>query len=241
MLDAVVDYLPSPLDVPPVSGHRRSATRWPSDGRRDDAPFSALAFKIMTDPYVGTLTFLRVYSGHAAKAEPRCYNATKEARADRPAAQDAREQARGDHRKSLPATSAPRRTAAYHHRRYAVRSGASDRARSDRVSRAGYQDRDRAQDQGRPGEAGRRRCKAGGRKILPSASPPTRKPARRIISGMGELHLEIIVDRLLREFKVDANVGKPQVAYRETIRARSRPKAASCARPAATGNSAWSI
>ena len=114
-------------------------------------------------------------------------------------------------------------------------------ARADGLPGAGHLDRRRAEDQGRPGKDGRRAAAPGeGRSVVPRAAP-TRRSGQTIISGMGELHLEIIVDRMKREFKVEANVGKPQVAYRETIRkARSKSKANSCASPAAAASTAMS-
>ena len=100
------------------------------------------------------------------------------------------------------------------------RSRRADQARDDRVPRAGDRGRDRAEDEGRPGEAGDRARRAWPRRTRPSRSRSDEETGQTLISGMGELHLEVIVDRMLREFKVDANVGRPQVAYRETIRRR---------------------
>ncbi len=97
-----------------------------------------------------------------------------------------------------------------------------DRARVDGLPRAGHRGRHRAQDEGRRGEALRRRCSGSPKRTRRSASHSDEETGQTIIAGMGELHLEIIVDRLLREFKVDANVGRPQVAYRETVRAPCR-------------------
>ena len=108
------------------------------------------------------------------------------------------------------------------HRRHAVRPGAPDRARVDALPRAGDRRRDRAEDQGRRGEDGRTRCSGSPTRTRRSGCAPTRRPGQTIISGMGELHLEIIVDRMLREFNVQANVGKPQVAYKETITSAGR-------------------
>ena len=102
-------------------------------------------------------------------------------------------------------------------RRHAVRSRQADRARAHGVPRPGHRGRGRAEDQGRPGEDGRRRWRGSRRRTRPSASRPTTRCGQTIIKGMGELHLEIIVDSLKRDFKVEANVGAPQVAYRETI------------------------
>jgi elongation factor G len=214
MLDAVVDYLPSPLDVPPVVGRvdDKVAERWP----RDDAPFSALAFKIMTDPYIGTLTFLRVYSGRLESGAS-VLNSTKQKRerigrlvkmhankreeisevfAGDICAAGLRDTTTGDtlcdpaHPIVLEAIEFP-----------------------EPVIKIAIEPKTKA-DQDRLGEALAKLAKED-----PSFRVTSdQETAQTLIAGMGELHLEIIVDRLLREFKVDANVGKPQVAYRETIR-----------------------
>ena len=215
MLDAVVDFLPSPADLPPVVGIAdgdKKEERWP----RDDAPFAALAFKIMTDPYLGTVTFLRVYSGTLATGVS-VLNSTKQKRE------------RIGRLFKMHANKREELTEIYAGDICAVglrdtttgdtlmRSWVADRSRIDRVSRPGYPDRDRAEDQSRPGKAGESLQKLA--KEDPSFRVSVNKEtAQTLIAGMGELHLEIIVDRMLREYKVDANVGKPQVAYRETIR-----------------------
>ncbi|HEX3409968.1 MAG TPA: elongation factor G [Candidatus Binataceae bacterium] len=215
MLDAVVDYLPSPLDLPPVVGKvdaGKMAERWP----RDDAPFSALAFKIMTDPYIGTLTFLRVYSGKLESGSS-VLNSTKDRRerigrlvkmhankreeitevfAGDICAVGLRDTTTGDtlcdpaHPIILEAIEFP-----------------------DPVIQIAIEPKTKA-DQEKLGEALQKLAKED-----PSFRVSVNKEtAQTLIAGMGELHLEIIVDRMLREFKVDANIGKPQVAYRETIR-----------------------
>jgi len=214
MLDAVVDYLPSPLDVPPVVGRvgDKVAERWP----RDDAPFAALAFKIMTDPYIGTLTFLRVYSGHLESGAS-VLNSTKQKRerigrlvkmhankreeisevfAGDICAAGLRDTTTGDtlcdpaHPIVLEAIEFP-----------------------EPVIKIAIEPKTKA-DQDRLGEALAKLAKED-----PSFRVSSdQETGQTLIAGMGELHLEIIVDRLLREFRVDANVGKPQVAYRETIR-----------------------
>jgi elongation factor G len=214
MLDAVVDYLPSPLDLPPVVGNAdgKQEERWP----RDDAPFSALAFKIMTDPYIGTLTFVRVYSGklesgssvlnstkgrrerigrlvrmHANKQE-----AISEVFAGDICALGLRDTTTGD---TLSDPAAPIILESIEF--------------PDPVIQIAIEPKTKA-DQEKLGEALQKLAKED-----PSFRVSVNKEtAQTLIAGMGELHLEIIVDRLLREFKVDANVGKPQVAYRETIR-----------------------
>jgi elongation factor G len=214
MLDAVVDYLPSPLDVPPVMGKvgDKMEERWP----RDDAPFSALAFKIMTDPYVGTLTFLRVYSGRLESGSS-VLNSTKlkrerigrlvkmhankreeisEVFAGDICAVGLRDTTTGDtlcdpgHPIVLESIEFP-----------------------DPVIQIAIEPKTKA-DQDRMGESLAKLA----REDPSFRVNVNRETSQTLISGMGELHLEIIVDRLLREFKVDANVGKPQVAYRETIR-----------------------
>jgi elongation factor G len=214
MLDAVVDYLPSPLDVPPMIGKvgDKMEERWP----RDDAPFSALAFKIMTDPYVGTLTFLRVYSGRLESGSS-VLNSTKlkrerigrlvkmhankreeitEVFAGDICAVGLRDTTTGDtlcdpaHPIVLESIEFP-----------------------DPVIQIAIEPKTKA-DQDRLGESLAKLA----REDPSFRVSVNRETSQTLISGMGELHLEIIVDRLLREFKVDANVGKPQVAYRETIR-----------------------
>ncbi|MBI3758141.1 MAG: elongation factor G [Deltaproteobacteria bacterium] len=215
MLDAVVQYLPSPVDLPPVLGKvddGKEAERWP----KDDAPFSALAFKIMNDPYSGTLTFLRVYSGklesgssmmnstrgkrerigrlvkmHANKREE-----ITEVFAGDICAVGLRDTTTGDtlcdpaHPIILEAIEFP-----------------------DPVIQIAIEPKTKA-DQEKLGEALQKLAKED-----PSFRVSVNKEtSQTLIAGMGELHLEIIVDRMLREFKVDASIGKPQVAYRETIR-----------------------
>ena len=157
LLDAVVDYLPSPLDVPPVEGIKPDGGR-ASDTRAsdDDAPFSALAFKIMNDPFVGTLTFARIYSGKLETAS-QVLNSVKDKKEkvgrmllmhanDR---EDIQVRLRRRHRRS----GGPQ---GHHHRRHAVRSEHADHPRADGIPRSGDRGRGRAQDQGRPGEDGRR-------------------------------------------------------------------------------------
>ena len=214
MLDAVVDYLPSPVDVPPVVGKvgEKVAERWP----RDDAPFSALAFKIMTDPYIGTLTFLRVYSGHLETGVS-VLNSTKQKRerigrlvkmhankreeisevfAGDICAVGLRDTTTGD---TLCDPAAPIVLEAIEFPEPVIKIAIEPKTKAD---------------QDRLGEALAKLAKEDP-SFRVSVDPET---VQTLIAGMGELHLEIIVDRLLREFKVDANVGKPQVAYRETIR-----------------------
>ncbi|HVN91956.1 MAG TPA: elongation factor G [Candidatus Binataceae bacterium] len=214
MLDAVVDYLPSPVDQPPVLGKvdDKEEERPP----RDDAPFSALAFKIMTDPYIGTLTFLRVYSGRLESGSS-VLNSTK----------DKRE--RIGRLVKMHANKREEITEVFAGDICAV--GLRDTTTGDTlcdptrpivlesiefpapVIQIAIEPKTKA-DQERLGEALQKLAKED-----PSFRVSVnRETGQTLIAGMGELHLEIIVDRMLREFKVDANVGKPQVAYRETIR-----------------------
>jgi len=220
LLDAVIDYLPAPTDVPPMQGHlphhdETFETREVSD----TAPFSALAFKVATDPFVGRLTFFRVYSG-VLKAGSHVYNSTK----------DKRErigrllQMHANKREEIEE----------------VRAGDIAAAIGLKDTRTG----DTLADEDKPiileamkfpmpviDVAVEPKTKADQDKMgialakLAEEDPTFRvhtdaETGQTIISGMGELHLEIIVDRMMREFKVEANVGRPQVAYRETIKKR---------------------
>jgi elongation factor G len=214
MLDAVIDYLPSPIDLPPVIGKvdGKEEERWP----RDDAPFSALAFKIMTDPYIGTLTFIRVYSG-TLESGSSVLNSTKGRRE------------RIGRLVKMHANKREEITEVFAGDICAV--GLRDTTTGDTlcdekspivleaiefpdpVIQIAIEPKTKA-DQEKLSEALQKLAKED-----PSFRVSVNKEtAQTLIAGMGELHLEIIVDRMLREFKVDANVGKPQVAYRETIR-----------------------
>lgn len=216
LLDAVIDYLPSPLDVPPVTGLSPKNQAAETRSAADAEPFSALAFKIMTDPYVGKLTFFRVYSG-VLKAGSYILNANKgtKERIGRLL------QMHANHREERNEVRTGDIVAAV---------GLKVTATGDTLSSAEHPiilesmvfpepvisvaiEPKTKVDQDKLGESLAKLAE----------EDPTFKikidseTGQTIISGMGELHLEIIVDRLLREFKVDANVGKPQVAYRETI------------------------
>ena len=220
LLDAVIDYLPSPIDVPAVEGHvpdhhEKIDTREVSD----DAPFSGLAFKIATDPFVGKLTFFRVYSG-VLQSGSYVYNATKGKR---------------ERVGRLLQMHANKREEIEE-----VRAGDIAAAIGLKDTRTG----DTMADEDKPivleamkfpnpviDVAIEPKTKADQDKLaialqkLAEEDPTFRvhsdaETGQTIISGMGELHLEIIVDRMQREFKVDANIGRPQVAYRETIRKR---------------------
>ena len=216
MLDAVIDFMPSPVDIPPVPGtddddkpvERRAA---------DDEKFSALAFKLMTDPYVGQLTFVRVYSG-ILKSGDSVYNPIrgKKERIGRIL------QMHANQREEIKEILAGDIAACVGLKDVTTGETLCDpdvdhHPREDGVPGAGDLAGGRAEDQGRPGEDGHRARPPGpGRPVV--SRQDRRGAGQTIISGMGELHLEIIVDRMKREFGVEANVGKPQVAYRETIR-----------------------
>jgi elongation factor G len=220
LLDAVIDYLPSPTEVPPIQGHLpHHDETFETRAVADDAPFSALAFKIATDPFVGKLTYVRIYSGLLA-AGSYAYNSTK----------DKRErvgrllQMHANKREEI----------------QEVRAGDICAVIGLKDTRTG----DTLCDDDNPiileamkfpapviDVAIEPKTKADQDKLsmalakLAEEDPKFRvhsdqETGQTIISGMGELHLEIIVDRMMREFKVDANVGRPQVAYRETIRKR---------------------
>ncbi|MBA4072615.1 MAG: elongation factor G, partial [Gemmatimonas sp.] len=220
LLDAVIDYLPSPVEKPAIQGHLpHHDETFDTRDVNDEAPFAALAFKIATDPFVGRLTFFRVYSG-ILKAGSHVYNSSK----------DKRErvgrllQMHANKREEIEE----------------VRAGDIAAAIGLKETRTG----DTLCDEDRPiileamkfptpviDVAVEPKTKADQDKMgialnkLAEEDPTFRvhtdaETGQTIISGMGELHLEIIVDRMMREFKVDANVGRPQVAYRETIRKR---------------------
>ena len=217
LLDAVVDYLPSPTDIPPVKGIDPS-TQQPEDRpAKDDAPFSALAFKIMTDPFVGTLSFFRVYSG-ALTSGSSVYNSTrgKRERIGRLLKMHANK------REEIKEVYAGDIAAAVGLKTATTGDTLCDEDHPiilesidfpDPVISIAIEPKSKA-DQERLGLSLQK---------LATEDPSFRvrtdeETGQTIISGMGELHLEIIVDRLLREFNVGANVGKPQVAYKETIR-----------------------
>ena len=220
LLDAVVDYLPAPIDVPAIQGHQphHDATHIERHAS-DDEPFAALAFKIATDPYVGKLTFFRVYSGVLA-AGSYVYNSTK----------DRRErigrllQMHANKREELEEVRAGEIAAAI---------GLKDTKTGDTLCKEEDPIILEAMRFPNPviSVAIEPKTKADQDKLsialqkLSEEDPTFRvhtdpETAQTIISGMGELHLEIIVDRMKREFKVEANVGRPQVAYRETVRKR---------------------
>ncbi|MBS1115159.1 MAG: fusA2 [Nitrospirae bacterium] len=221
LLDAIVDFLPSPYDVPPITGIN------PDDNseivRRPDAKdhFSALAFKVMTDPFVGQLTFLRVYSG-TLSAGSYIYNSTKgtkervgrllQMHANK--REDIKEVTAGDIAAAVGLKSTLTGDTLCDDKNPVILESMEF---PDPVISVAIEPKTKP-DQERLSQSLAK---------LAQEDPSFRvsvneETAQTIISGMGELHLEIIVDRLLREFKVGANVGKPQVAYRETIRSASK-------------------
>jgi elongation factor G len=218
MLDAVIDFLPSPLDIPSIKGLDTKGIEELERHPSDDEPFSALAFKIMTDPHVGKLTYFRVYSGQLAKGDT-VINSTKESRKERvgrilqmhantredrehvftgdiAAAVGLKQTTTGD---TLCAVGAPIVLESLDFPEPVIHVAIEPKNKE-------------AQD------------KLGKALASLSEEDPTfqvhtdEETNQTVIGGMGELHLEVLVDRMLREFKVEANVGKPQVAYRETIK-----------------------
>ncbi len=217
LLDAVIDYLPSPLDVPAVVG-TDPATGEPTEREpRLDAPFSALAFKVMSDPFVGKLTYFRVYSGKLNSGSYVLNTGTgRKERVGRLLEMHA------NHREDVEQIGAGAIAAAVGLKQTTTGDTLSDPDAPiileaidfpDPVIDVAVEPKTKA-DQDKLAAALQR---------LAEEDPTFRvrtneETGQTIIAGMGELHLEIIVDRLMREFKVDANVGRPQVAYRETVR-----------------------
>jgi elongation factor G len=216
MLDAVIDLLPSPVDIPPVTGEKENGEQ---DSREasDDAKFSALAFKLMTDPYVGQLTFIRVYSG-VLKSGDTIYNPIKgrKERIGRVL------QMHANNREEIKEVLAGDIAACVGLKEVTTGETLCDPSAIITLERMEFPEPvihvavepKTKQDQEKMGIALSR---------LAQEDPSFRvrtdeKSGQTIISGMGELHLEIIVDRIKREFGVDANVGAPQVAYRECIK-----------------------
>jgi elongation factor G len=216
LLDAVIEYLPSPLDVPPVHGVDPRTEHELSRRPATDEPFAALAFKVMTDPYVGKLTYFRVYSGQV-KAGDRVVNTTN-GRTERIGRIL---QMHANHREERDSIAAGEIAAAVGLKQTTTGDTlAIDSAPivlesmtfPDPVIAVAIEPKTKG-DQDKLATALQR---------LSEEDPTFRvqtdeETGQTLISGMGELHLEIIVDRLMREFKVDANVGRPQVAYRETV------------------------
>ena len=217
LLDAVVDYLPSPLDIPPVKGINPKTGEEEERPASYDAPFAALAFKILTDPYVGQLTFIRVYSG-LMESGSYVYNATRDKKER--LARILRMHA--NKREEIPVLGAGDIAAAV---------GLRETFTGDTLCDPEHPILLEAMEFPEPviSIAVEPKTKADQEKLsialqkLAKEDPSFRvsmdhETGQTIIAGMGELHLEIIIDRLKREFGVDVNVGKPQVAYRETIR-----------------------
>ena len=215
LLDAVVDYLPSPLDVPAVEGTNPKSTETETREADNKAPFSALAFKIQTDPFVGKLTYFRVYSG-TAEAGSYVYNATKgnRERLGRILEMNAHDRTDRD------SCATGDIVAAVGLKSTTTGDTLCDEAHpiilesiefADPVIDVAVEPKTKAEQD---------KMSVGLAKL--AEEDPTfqvhtdQETGQTIIAGMGELHLEIIVDRLKREFNVDCNVGKPQVAYRET-------------------------
>ena len=215
LLDAVVDYLPSPLDVPAVEGTNPKSKETETREADNKAPFSALAFKIQTDPFVGKLTYFRVYSG-TAEAGSYVYNATKGTRERLGRILEMNAHDRTDRE----ACSTGDIVAAVGLKSTTTGDTLCDEAHqiilesiefADPVIDVAVEPKTKAEQD---------KMSVGLAKL--AEEDPTfqvhtdQETGQTIIAGMGELHLEIIVDRLKREFNVDCNVGKPQVAYRET-------------------------
>ncbi|MDN5308120.1 MAG: elongation factor [Eubacteriaceae bacterium] len=216
MLDAVIDFMPSPLDVPPISGVNPNTEEEEVRKAGDDEPFSALAFKIMTDPFVGKLAFFRVYSG-TINSGSYVYNSSK----------GKRErigrilQMHANHREEITTVYTGDIAAAV---------GLKDTSTGDTLCIDSAPIILESMEFPEPviHVAIEPKTKAGQEKMstalqkLSEEDPTFRtrtdeETGQTIISGMGELHLDIIIDRMLREFKVEANVGAPQVAYKESI------------------------
>jgi elongation factor G len=217
MLDAVVDFLPSPIDIPPTRGMDVKGIEELERRADDDEPFAALAFKIMTDPHLGKLTYARVYSGQL-KAGSQVINSTK----DRKERVGRILQMHANHREDRDACHAGDIVALV---------GLKQTTTGDTLCDANAQIVLEALDFPEPviHVAVEPKTKNDQDKLSKalqalSEEDPTfqvhsdEETGQTVIGGMGELHLEVLVDRMLREFKVDANVGKPQVAYRETIK-----------------------
>ncbi|HEX5939544.1 MAG TPA: elongation factor G [Dehalococcoidia bacterium] len=221
MLDAVVDYLPSPIDIPPVEGTNPKTGAEVERAPDDDEPFSALAFKIVTDPYVGRLAYFRAYSG-VIKTGDAIQNTTRENRER----MGRLLKMHANHREEVEEIRAGDIGAAI---------GLKNTFTGDTLCSVDHPilleaitfpepvisvaiEPKTKEDQDRLGETL-------GRMVEEDPTFRSRydkETGQTVISGMGELHLEVIVDRMLREFRVDANVGKPQVAYREAIKDPAR-------------------
>ncbi|MBI5887448.1 MAG: elongation factor G [Deltaproteobacteria bacterium] len=221
LLDAVVDYLPSPMDIPPVAGINPDTKAEDIRETKDDAPLSALAFKIMTDPFVGQLTFFRVYSG-SISAGSYVFNSTK----------DQRERIgrlvkmHANKREEIKEVFAGDIAAAVGMKYTITGDTICDTEKPIILESMDFPDPVMSIAIEPKTKADQERLGMSLQKLAiedPSFHVKTdEETGQTIISGMGELHLEIIVDRLLREFKVDASVGKPQVAYKETVTKKAK-------------------
>ncbi|MCM1417206.1 MAG: elongation factor G [Bacteroides sp.] len=218
LLDAIVDYMPSPLDIPAIKGTDPETGEETERHAGDDQPFSALAFKIATDPFVGKLCFFRVYSG-MVEAGSSVLNATK----DKKERMGRILQMHANHRQDLEVCYCGDIAAAVGVKNTTTGDTLCDEDHPVILESMEFPDPviDLAIEP--KTKAGQEKMAIGLAKL--AEEDPTFKTwtdqetGQTIIAGMGELHLEIIVDRLLREFKVEANVGAPQVAYKETITA----------------------
>ncbi len=217
LLDAIIDYMPSPLDIPAIKGVNPQTEAEEERPADDDAPFAALAFKIMTDPFVGKLCFFRVYSGKIQTGET-AYNPTKRARERFGRIL----QMHANDRKDIDVCYSGDIAAVV-----SVKNTTTGDTFCDEKNPVILESMEFPEPVIRV--AIEPKTKAGEEKMgialakLAEEDPTFRtstdeETGQTIIAGMGELHLEIIVDRLLREFKVEANVGQPRVAYKETIR-----------------------
>ena len=217
LLDAIVDYMPAPNDVPAIKGTNPKTDEEEDRHPRDDEPFSALAFKIMTDPYVGRLSFFRVYSGHLTTGSS-VLNSVK----NQKERMGRILQMHANHREDIEEVWAGDIAAAVGLKNTTTGDTLCDEKAPvilesmefpEPVIRVAIEPKTKAGQE-----------KMGLALVKLAEEDPTFKTytdeetGQTIIAGMGELHLEIIVDRLLREFKVEANVGAPQVAYKETVR-----------------------
>ena len=220
LLDAIVDYMPAPTDIPAIKGEDVKTGEEVDRHASDSEPFSALAFKIATDPYVGKLCFFRVYSGKVEKGTS-VYNSTK----DKSERIGRILQMHANDRKDIDVCYAGDIAAAVGLKNTTTGDTLCDESHPvilesmefpDPVIKVAIEPKTKAGQE-----------KMGIALAKLAEEDPTFKAytdeetGQTIIAGMGELHLEIIVDRLLREFKVEANIGKPQVAYKETIRQES--------------------
>lgn len=221
LLDGVIDYLPSPLDVPPIQGESKGGEEVTREAD-ESGPLAALAFKVQADPHVGKLTYVRVYSG-TLKAGSYVYNTTRGKRE------------RVGRLLQMHSNSREQREEVYAGELVAA-IGLQDTGTGDTVVGMDDSERPVLEQMAFPepviSQAIEPKTRADQEKLTTALQrladeDPTftvrtdEETGQTIISGMGELHLEIILDRLLREFRVDANIGRPQVAYRETVRRRA--------------------